>query len=68
MSSTLDYQHPIIKFFIEKGWHIPLSGECKLFIEVNNSKNLNKFIGLFNEAIGILNSKKILILKKIQIL
>ena len=55
MSSKLDYQHPIIKFFIEKGWNIPLSGECKLFIEINNSKNLNKFIDLFNEAIGLFN-------------
>ena len=55
MSSKLDYQNPIIKFFIEKGWDIPVSGECKLFVEVNNSKNLNKFIELFNEGIGLFN-------------
>ena len=57
MSSTLDYQHPIIQFFILKGWDIPLSGECKLFVEINNSKNLNKFIDLLNEAIGLFNFK-----------
>ena len=57
MSSTLTYEHPIIKFFIQKGWDVPISGECKLFVEVNNSKNLNKFIDLFNEAIGEINNR-----------
>lgn len=57
MSSILDYQHPIIQFFIQKGWDIPISGECRLFIEINNSKNLNKFIDLFNEAISLFNFK-----------
>ena len=57
MSSTLDYQHPIIKFFIQKGWDIPRSGGCKLFVEINNSKNLNEFIDLFNEAISMFNLK-----------
>ena len=57
MSSTLTYDQPIIKFLIQKGWDIPVSGECKLFVEVNNSQNLNKFIDLINEAIGELNYK-----------
>ena len=55
MSSTLTYEDPVIKFFIQKGWDIPLSGECKLFIEVNNSQNLTKFFDLFNEALGEAN-------------
>jgi len=55
MSSTLNYEHPVIKFLIQKGWNVPTSGECKLFVEVNNSQNLNKFIDLINEAIGELN-------------
>ena len=57
MSTTLTYEHPIIKFFIKKGWNIPISGECKLFVEINNSQNLDKFINLMNEAIGELNYK-----------
>ena len=57
MSSTLTYENPIIKFFIQKGWDIPLSGECKLFVEINDSQNLNKFINLFNEAIGEVNNR-----------
>ena len=57
MSSTLTYEHQIIKFFINRGWNIPNSGECKLFIEINNSQNLNDFIDLMNEAIGELNYK-----------
>ena len=32
-----------------------MSGECKLFVEINNSQNLNKFIDLMNEAISELN-------------
>ena len=55
MSSTLNYENPVIKFLIQKGWNVPISGECKLFVEVNNSQNLNKFIDLINEAIGELN-------------
>lgn len=55
MSSSLNYESPVIKFLIQKGWKIPISGECKLFVEVNNSQNLNKFIDLINEAIGELN-------------
>ena len=57
MSTTLTYEHPIIKFFIKKGWNIPISGECKLFVEISNSKNLGEFINLVNEAIGELNYK-----------
>ena len=52
---TLTYENAIIKFFIKKGWNMPLSGECKLFVEINNSQNLNKFIDLMNEAISELN-------------
>ena len=57
MSSTLNYENPVIKFFIKKGWNIPTSGECKLFIEINNSQNLNEFIDIMNEAISELNYK-----------
>lgn len=47
---------------------MPISGECRLFIEINNSQNLNEFIDLFNEAIGELNTKKMLKHVLIQIL
>lgn len=57
MSTSLNYEHPIIKFFIKKGWNIPISGECRLFVEISNSQNLDIFINLINEAIGELNYK-----------
>ena len=57
MSSTLIYDNPVIKFLIQKGWDIPTSGECKLFVEINNSQNLTNFIDIINEAIGELNNK-----------
>ena len=56
MSSSLTYEDPANKFLIQKGWDIPSSGECKLFIEINNSQNLYKFIDIMNEAIGELNN------------
>lgn len=51
MSSLMNYEDSIIKFFILKGWDIPTSGDCKLFVEINNSQNLNEFIKLINEAV-----------------
>ena len=57
ISSILNYENPVIKFLIQKGWNIPISGECKLFVEVNNSQNLGEFIDLMNEAIGELNTR-----------
>ena len=51
ISSELDYHNGLIKFFIKKDWIIPLNGVCKLFVEINNSKDLNQFIQLVNEAL-----------------
>ena len=68
MSSTLNYESPVIKFLIQKGWNIPSSGECKLFVEINNSQNLNKFINLMNEAIGELNNRNNIEIEKNLIL
>jgi hypothetical protein len=51
ISSGLDYHNSIIKFFLKKDWNIPLNGRCKLFIEINNSKDLNQFIELLNQAL-----------------
>ena len=51
ISSKLDYHNNIIKFFVKKNWTIPLNGVCNLFIEINNSKDLNQFIELLNESL-----------------
>ena len=51
ISSELNYHNNIIRFFIKKNWDIPLNGICKLFIEINNSKDLNQFISLINESL-----------------
>ena len=49
ISSSLDYHNNIIKFFINIHWNISKNGICKLFIEINNSKDLNQFIELLNQ-------------------
>jgi hypothetical protein len=51
ITTTINYHNPIIKFFINHGWRIPKSGESKLFVKTNNSKDLNDFIDLLNKGI-----------------
>ena len=51
ISSKLNYHDCVIKYFMKKGWEIPLNGVCNLFIEVNNSQNLNEIITLINESL-----------------
>ena len=48
ISSKLNYHNNIIKFFVKNNWNIPLNWVCKLFIEINNSDDLNQFINLVN--------------------
>ena len=52
ISSELNYHNGIIQFFIKKNWNIPLNGVCKLFVEINNSEDLNQFINLVNETLN----------------
>ena len=51
ISTQLDYHNPIIKYFIKNNWEIPLNGKANLFVEINNSENLNEFIKMINEAL-----------------
>ncbi len=51
ITTKINYHNPIIKFFINNGWKIPESGESKLFVKTNNSKDLNDFIDLLNKGI-----------------
>ena len=52
ISSKLNYHNNIIKFFVKNNWIIPLNGVCKLFIEINNSDDLNQFINLVNQSLN----------------
>jgi len=51
MCSKIEYKNPIYKFFLSYGWSMPSSGECKLFIALNNSKNMEEFVSLINQAL-----------------
>ena len=51
ISSKLDYHNNIIKYFVKNNWRIPPNGVCNLFVEINNSKDLNQFIDLLNESL-----------------
>ena len=53
ISTQLDYHNPIIKYFIKNNWEIPLNGRANLFIEINNSDNLNEFIKMINESLEL---------------
>ena len=52
MCSKIAYKNPIFRFFLKRGWIMPQSGECKLFIALNNSKTLDEFISLINQALN----------------
>ena len=47
-----------MNFFIQKGWQLPSSGECKLFVEINDTQNLYKLVDLINEFTAELNNSK----------
>ena len=50
ISSKVNYNNIILKYFIKKKWKIPLNGVANLFYEINNSDELNEFINLINES------------------
>ena len=56
--SCIPYNDPIMNFFIQKGWELPSSGECKLFVEINDAQNLYKLVDLINEFTAELNNSK----------
>ena len=49
VSTWIRYSDPLINFFILNGWEFPISGEGKLFVEVNSTQNLYIFIELLNK-------------------
>ena len=51
ISSKLNYHNCIIKYFMKKGWEIPLNGVCNLFIRIDNSQNINELINMINESL-----------------
>ena len=51
ISSKVNYNNIILKYFIKKKWKIPLNGIANLFYEINNSDDLNEFIQTINEAL-----------------
>ena len=51
ISSKVNYNNIILKYFIKKKWKIPLNGVANLFYEINNSDELNEFINLINESL-----------------
>ena len=51
ISSKVNYNNIILKYFIKKKWKVPLNGVANLFYEINNSEDLNEFIQLINESL-----------------
>jgi len=58
IGTTITYDDPLMRFLIEKGWELPPSGECNLFIEVNDTQNLYKYVDLLNDAMAEINNSK----------
>ena len=45
-----------MNFFILNGWELPISGQCKLFMEVNSKQNLYKFVDIINNFCSEMNN------------
>ena len=56
VASWLRYNHPLMNFFILNGWELPISGQCKLFMEVNSKQNLYKFVDIINNFCSEMNN------------
>ena len=46
MSSTISTSNQIFNLLEEKGWKVPKSGKCKLFVRINNPNILNEYLAL----------------------
>ena len=46
MSSTISISYHIFNLLEEKGWIVPKSGKCKLFVRINNPKILDEYLSL----------------------
>ena len=58
ISSKVNYNNIILKYFIKKKWKIPLNGVANLFYEINNSDKLNELIKLINESLDENNAQE----------
>ena len=46
MSSSISTSNQIFNLFEEKGWKVPKTGKCKLFVRINNPNILNEYLSL----------------------
>ena len=51
LSSEVDTDNIAFDYLRDKGWNIPLTGKCKLFIQMNNIDNINDFLEFINKFI-----------------
>ena len=51
LSSEVDTDNIAFDYLRDKGWNIPLTGKCKLFIQMNNIDNINDFLEFLNKFI-----------------
>ena len=51
MSSSVSSANSIFTFLEEKGWKVPHSGRCKLFLRANNPKIIDEYLSLITMLI-----------------
>ena len=51
MSSSISSSNSIFTFLEEKGWKVPHSGKCKLFLRANNPKIIDEYLSLITMLI-----------------
>eukprot|EP01084_Bolivina_argentea_P263225 445426_1 len=48
MSSFVSNMHSGLSYLLKRGWEIPLSGQCKLFVQANHPNIIEEFCGIIN--------------------
>ena len=51
ISTEIETDSVAFDYLRDKGWTIPSSGKCRLFIQINNIDNLNDFIEFINKLL-----------------
>lgn len=51
LSTEVETDSIAFDYLRDKGWNVPTSGKCKLFIQINNTDNINDFLEFLNKLL-----------------
>jgi hypothetical protein len=51
LSTEVETDSIAFDYLRDKGWNVPTTGKCKLFIQINNTDNINDFLEFLNKLL-----------------